>query len=46
MDHLGMKTYRPRLVPALNEDDDRQFQFCETFLAYPEDDFHILDNII
>lgn len=43
----GLKPYRPHLMQALNEDDpDRRSQFCETFLAFYEDEPNIVDHII
>lgn len=47
MDDLGLKPYRPRRLQALNGDDpDRRLQFCETFLAYVNEDPDVVNKII
>lgn len=47
MDDLELKPYIPRPLHALNEDDpDRRLQFCETFLAFYEEDPDLVKKII
>ena len=47
MKDIGLKSYHPCLLHALNEDDfDRKIQFCENFIAQYNDDPSLVDKVV
>ncbi|CAF1374950.1 unnamed protein product [Rotaria sordida] len=47
MQDLNLKSYKPRLLQALNEDDpDRRMEFCEWILDSTQEDPTLLDRIL